>query len=96
MKHPCFKADMSDKICLVTGATHGIGREIAATLANCDAKVFIHGRNPELVEQTLEEIRVESGNSKIDLLLADFRDLEQVRRMADGFKRTNSRLDVLD
>ena len=95
MNPPCADANMNGKICLVTGATHGIGREIASTLAGCGAHVIIHGRNPALSEQVLSEIQVASGNRNLSLLLADFGDLEQVRRMADVFKSKYERLDVL-
>jgi NAD(P)-dependent dehydrogenase (short-subunit alcohol dehydrogenase family) len=79
----------------VTGATHGIGREIASTLAGCKAHVVIHGRNSVLTEQVLSEIQAASGNQNLSLLLADFGDLEQVRRMADNFLSKYERLDVL-
>ena len=38
---------MQGKICLVTGATHGIGRETALALAGLGATVVLVGRSPE-------------------------------------------------
>ncbi len=40
------KPDMNDKICLVTGATNGIGKATAQALAQMGATVVIVGRNP--------------------------------------------------
>ena len=38
---------MSKKIILITGASNGIGKETALTLAKEDYQLIIHGRNPE-------------------------------------------------
>jgi NAD(P)-dependent dehydrogenase (short-subunit alcohol dehydrogenase family) len=40
-----LKANMSGKVCLVTGATNGIGKATAQALAQMGATVVIIGRN---------------------------------------------------
>jgi NAD(P)-dependent dehydrogenase (short-subunit alcohol dehydrogenase family) len=37
---------MQDKLCLVTGATDGIGKAAARTLLEAGATVIVHGRDP--------------------------------------------------
>jgi NADPH:quinone reductase-like Zn-dependent oxidoreductase len=62
---------MKDKICLVTGATSGIGKATALGLARSGATVAIVGRDRVRGEAARDEIRKASGNPKVDLLLAD-------------------------
>lgn len=86
---------MDGKICLVTGATSGIGQVTAATLAALGAEVGVVGRNPAKTERVVTKIRTESGNARVVAFLADFSDLEQVRRLAAAVHARFDRLDVL-
>ncbi|MSP41705.1 MAG: SDR family NAD(P)-dependent oxidoreductase [Deltaproteobacteria bacterium] len=47
------------KSALITGASRGIGRAIAAAYADAGARVFICGRNPSDVENTCRELAVD-------------------------------------
>ncbi len=80
---------------LVTGATDGLGRGVAERLASDGATVLIHGRDPERLARTAEEIERATGNTGIRTHLADFASLEQVRALADEVERSNERLHVL-
>ena len=86
---------MQGKVCLVTGATAGIGKVAAAALAAQGAEVVITGRNPQKTRDVVDQIKSETGNQSIQYLLADFSDLQQVRDLAASFKERCSRLDVL-
>jgi retinol dehydrogenase-12 len=86
---------MQGKVCLITGATAGIGKEAATALAALGAEVVITGRNPQKTRDTVEQIKSESGSQCVHYLLADFSDLRQVRDLAEAFKESQSRLDVL-
>ena len=89
------KPTMMDKVCLVTGATAGIGKITATALAAQGAELIIHGRNHQKTEDTMQEIRTRTGNDQISYLLADFSDLEQVRNLAQTFQERSSKLDIL-
>jgi NAD(P)-dependent dehydrogenase (short-subunit alcohol dehydrogenase family) len=86
---------MAGKVCLVTGATSGIGKVTARSLAAQGAKVIIAARNQEKAADTTRWIKSETANEAVHYLLADFSDLQQVRQLARTFKERYSRLDVL-
>lgn len=86
---------MTGKVCIVTGANSGIGRETARALAKMEANVVMVARNQEAGEEVRQAIIAESGNDSIELMIADLFSMDQVRRLASDFKKTHSRLDVL-
>jgi len=86
---------LQGKICLVTGATAGIGRATALGLARQGALVVITGRDAARTQETLEAIRKETGNRQVESLLADFSSQAEVRRLAAEFRARHRRLDVL-
>jgi NAD(P)-dependent dehydrogenase (short-subunit alcohol dehydrogenase family) len=88
-------ASMSGKICIVTGANSGIGKETALGLAQMGARVVMVCRNAEKGKAALEEIRRESGSSQIDLLIADMSSQASVRALAEQIQQKYPRLDVL-
>src|SRR5579862_8291720 len=88
-------ASMSGKICIVTGASSGIGKETALGLAQMGARVVMVCRNAEKGKAALDEIRRESGSSQVDLLIADISSQASVRALAEQIQRNCPRLDVL-
>jgi NAD(P)-dependent dehydrogenase (short-subunit alcohol dehydrogenase family) len=80
---------------LVTGATDGLGRRVASDLAATGATVLLHGRNPERLEATIEEVRREPGSERLGSYLADLSSLGGVRAMAQQVLAEQDRLDVL-
>ena len=86
---------MTGRVCLVTGATSGIGKASAKALAAQGAELLIAGRDRQRTEDTVRWIRSETGNGTVQFLLADFCDLSQVRAMARAFQERYTRLDVL-
>ncbi len=87
--------EMKDKICLVTGATSGIGFVTALELAKKGATVVVCGRDQEKTANAVIQIRSQSNNPKVDFLLADLSDFKQVHRLAEEFNNGYPRLDVL-
>jgi dehydrogenase/reductase SDR family protein 1 len=53
--------NLKDKVCVVTGATRGIGRGIALQLGSAGAKVYLTGRTEELLRQVAQEIKARGG-----------------------------------
>lgn len=86
---------MQGKICMITGATAGIGEATARGLAAQGATVIVVGRNRAKTEQVADDIRKETGNHHVDTALADFSSLDQVRALAKEFYARYPRLDVL-
>lgn len=85
---------MESKIILITGASDGIGKETAKTLAKQGHTILMHGRNPEKTKSAYEEVKAESGNNKIEYLTADFLSLAEIRKFADKIKEKHDHLDV--
>jgi NAD(P)-dependent dehydrogenase (short-subunit alcohol dehydrogenase family) len=83
------------KAILITGATDGLGKQVALDLGNKGFKLFLHGRNPEKAEAVLEEIRQKSGNHDLCYYNADLSSLAEVRRLGETLLEDMERLDVL-
>lgn len=64
--------NLKDKIALVTGAAQGIGKAIAAKLAEAGAKVIVSDINLELATQTAQEL----NGTAIKLNVADLKEVE--------------------
>jgi len=86
---------MKDKICLITGATSGIGKAAALQLAQLGATVVMVGRNPQRTAAAMQEIRQQSSNDQVESILADLSSQEEIRQLAENFKARYQRLDVL-
>jgi retinol dehydrogenase-12 len=86
---------MKGKVCLVTGATSGIGEVAATELARRGARVVIVGRSSERCAATLERIRSSTGATAVESIVADLSSQAEVRRLADQVRERCDRLDVL-
>mgnify|MGYP001271702904 CR=1 FL=1 len=86
---------MHGKVCLVTGATNGIGEVTALELARMGATVVIIGRNEEKAKATISKIKSAVTNADVSYLIADLSLMAQVKRVADEFRAKYDRLDVL-
>lgn len=87
--------DMGGKVVLITGGTSGIGKAAATALASMGANVVVTGRDEERGRRAAAEIRAQSGNDRVELMLADLAVQEEVRRLAKEFEERHDRLDVL-
>jgi retinol dehydrogenase 12 len=83
---------MKDKVCVVTGATSGIGKAAAAALARQGARVVLVGRNRGRAEAAAADIA--SAGTQPQVEIADLASLEQVRELA-GRLSALERIDVL-
>jgi NAD(P)-dependent dehydrogenase (short-subunit alcohol dehydrogenase family) len=74
---------MSSRVCVVTGATRGIGRATALQLARRGAKVVMVGRDEQRLDATRVELQRLSHNTRIFWVHADFASLASVRVAAE-------------
>lgn len=86
---------MQGKVCLVTGATSGIGEVTARALAQLGATVIVVGRRPERGAATVECIRAATGNPSVEFMLADLSAQAQIHQLAQQFKSRYQQLHVL-
>ncbi|MBT6433183.1 MAG: SDR family oxidoreductase [Deltaproteobacteria bacterium] len=87
--------DLNNKIVLITGATNGIGKQTAEAIAPSGATLVIVGRNPEKTAQLTAELQSMPGAGKIHSLIADLSSQADIRKLAEEFKSSFSRLDIL-
>jgi retinol dehydrogenase 14 len=86
---------MKNKIILITGSTDGIGKQTALDLAEMDASVIVHGRDPERTMNVAAEIKEYTGNPSVDFIVADLSSLEEVKTLSYQLHEKYDRLDVL-
>lgn len=84
---------MKGKVCVVTGATSGIGKAAAAALARLGATIVLVGRDRGRTEAAAAEIGAVSA-SPPQAEIADLASLEQVRGLAERLAGLE-RIDVL-
>jgi NAD(P)-dependent dehydrogenase (short-subunit alcohol dehydrogenase family) len=87
--------DIRDKICIVTGATSGIGKATALGLAQRGATVVLICRNREKAEHVKGEILNRTQSASAEYLIADLSSQEEIRRVVGEFGKLFDKLDVL-
>ena len=86
---------METKICLITGATAGIGKASALALAKKGFNLILLCRNEKKAGLVSREIKRKSGNDDIRHYVCDLSLLRDVQRISDSIKKDFGRLDVL-
>jgi len=86
---------MKGKVVIITGATSGIGKETALSLAKMGATIVLSVRNTEAGEKVKREMIQTTKNKNIEFLHCDLASLDSVRKFCDLFKEKYDRLDVL-
>ncbi|KAJ8454262.1 hypothetical protein ONZ51_g13127 [Trametes cubensis] len=92
--------DLSGKTALFTGATSGVGLEVAKVLAFKRARVLILARNEDNPDEALEQIRAYSSENgghdpNVIFIPCDLSRLEEVKRVGDEVCERESRLDIV-
>jgi NAD(P)-dependent dehydrogenase (short-subunit alcohol dehydrogenase family) len=85
---------MTGKVCVITGATSGVGLAALRRLADGGATVIAVCRNREKALSVIREI-TNKRPVDIDLIVADFSCLQQVRQAADQILARYPHIDVL-
>ncbi len=86
---------LSQRLGIVTGASSGIGLHTAIGLARTGMRVVMAGRDRDRTEAARRLVSERSGSDRVDIALADFSRLGDVRRLADEILAGHDRLDVL-
>ncbi|MCB9823963.1 SDR family oxidoreductase [Candidatus Nomurabacteria bacterium] len=81
------------KYAFATGASRGVGKEVAKELASKDYFVFIAGRDLGALEQVKLEISINGGNAEIVAL--DLLSLESIKTVPNLIKEKTDHLDIL-
>lgn len=85
--------DLSGKIALVTGASRGIGRALALTLAKAGAHVLALARTSGGLEELDDEIRAAGG--KASLIPMDLTEGDNIEKLAGALGERFGRIDIL-
>ncbi len=83
--------DLAGRTVLVTGSTHGIGREVAITLAAAGARVAVHGRSREAADEVAAVLARDDRHA--GTFLADLADTQAIELL---IAEISSRLPQLD
>jgi NAD(P)-dependent dehydrogenase (short-subunit alcohol dehydrogenase family) len=86
---------MQGKVCIVTGATSGIGKATALGLARQQATVVLVVRNQAKGEAARQEIQSAASNQNVDLLLADLSSQASIRQLASAITERYPQVHVL-
>ncbi|MCJ2011692.1 SDR family oxidoreductase [Methylobacterium sp. J-076] len=86
---------MRGKVCLVTGATGGIGYETALGLARMGARVGLVGRDGAKLAGCADRIRAAAPEAQVDTYRADLSSQGEIRRVAAEIRAAAPRLDLL-
>jgi NAD(P)-dependent dehydrogenase (short-subunit alcohol dehydrogenase family) len=86
---------MEGKVCVVTGATAGIGLVTAGELARRGARVIGVGRSSQRCDSAMRQIRQQTENAMVEYQVADLSSQAEIRRLAEVLRSSTPRLDVL-
>ncbi len=86
---------MKNRVCVITGATSGVGRATALGVAKLGATVVLPGRNEVNGARAAEEIIASTGNRNVVSRVVDLSDFDSVRAFAAGFRDEFKELHVL-
>ena len=87
-------ASMAGQVCVVSGASSGVGLEAVRRLARADAHIVMVCRNLSKAENVRKEILART-KVPVEIVIADFSDLATVRAAAGILLRDYPRIDVL-
>jgi NADP-dependent 3-hydroxy acid dehydrogenase YdfG len=84
---------LTGKTAVVTGASSGIGRAIAEKLGAAGANVYLAGRTRDAMETS--KARIESAGGRATVVVAELRDVAQVRALVERSTSETGRLDIM-
>lgn len=86
---------MDKKICIITGANSGIGKQAAIQIAAKGYNVIMGCRNKERGETALKEIKEKSKSESVSLMIVDMGIKSSILTFANQIKEKYGKIDVL-
>ena len=86
---------MKNKVCLITGADGGIGRETTRGLAKKGATIVMGCIDLDDARPVCDKIKQENGNTSIEMMQVDLASLNSIRAFVQHFTNTFKELHVL-
>lgn len=84
------------KTCFLTGASGGLGEEIAKKIASCDCNLFLTGRNEEKLLKLKETIKNSINDKiKVNYQTGDLNNLDDIKNIIAGARNSFNKFDVL-
>jgi NAD(P)-dependent dehydrogenase (short-subunit alcohol dehydrogenase family) len=87
--------DTAQRVAVVTGASSGIGFHTALGLARTGMCIVMTGRDNARTETARRLIIERSGSNRVEVAVADFSRINEVRRLVKEILAAHDRLDVL-
>ena len=87
---------LDGKTCFLTGASGGLGKEIAKEIANCNCNLFLTGRNEKKILELKETIK-NSVNDKIEVYYqtGELNNLDDIKKIINSAKNAYNSFDIL-
>ncbi|MBX3084202.1 MAG: SDR family NAD(P)-dependent oxidoreductase [Anaerolineae bacterium] len=86
---------IAEQTILITGATDGLGKQTALELAKQGATILLHGRDPQRLDNTRQELQAATGSTRLEPYLADFSSLDAVHALAETIQARHPQIDTL-
>jgi len=84
---------IKNKVCIVTGSSSGIGKEVAKAMATRGAKVIMVSRDKPRGKEAFQEIKKISND--VEWIPTDLCSIKSIHKLALSFKSKYSKLDIL-
>jgi retinol dehydrogenase-12 len=88
-------SEMQGKLCVITGATSGVGLHTAIELAAMGARLVLVGRAPARGAEAVDRIRRRTPQAEVEVRTADLARLDQIRELGAALNAALPRIDVL-
>lgn len=90
-----MQIDLTDKVALVTGSAHRVGRAIALELAQVGVHIMVHynSAQPDTLRDTVHELK--AAGVRVHTVQADLSQPEGVTQTLDALREAFRRVDIL-
>ena len=89
------KSILSDKNCLITGATGGLGREIAKLFVEKNCNLYLTGTNNSKLSMLSDELKTANKEVNISYCDADLASTEEIYKLIKEIRKEFSSIDIV-